>query len=403
MNTINFPREKNLRLIINLLIIYFYVFIAFIMSYFLTNQNLRTSLFYCVVILTSVTLASFAELIQKNKIFYNLFMFSSFFVLFFIYGFRNYTAIDDPSYINIFENVSRLGWYEYFKISTLEPGYLLLNSIVRIFTDNYLYMQLLSSFIPLALFYYGFHKYRKLISIPTAVFLLCSMIYFQMLAVALVRMFIALGIVLVAFRFIPEKKPKKYILYILAAGMFHYSSLFLVFLVYFSLNKENLKRKTAKIYTLLFFLSPIIFIAIGKFIVPLLGSRYIRYGSIDFINLSFGAFTTFPLVLLLIFYNNKFLNIDKLYFKLFVFVYAISIIISMFGSMVGLGRLLFYSYAAFILAVSMINEKVKFNPNKIIFMFIIIFYGFIYLFYSQFTNNLHVPNLFPYQNIWFDV
>lgn len=400
MALVTYSNEKNLRLLVNLLIIYFYVFTSFLMSYFFANEHLKTSIFYSSVVLLAVAFASLAEQ-TKNKLIYNFCMLCSFFVLFFTFGFRDFSAIDDPSYIRIFEEVSHVGWLEYFKFSTMEPGYLILNQIVSFFTDNYLYMQLTTSFISIFLFYHGFNKYKNIISLPTAVFLLCSMLYFQMLAVGLVRMFIALGIVFIAFRFIPRQQPKKYIFYILLATLFHYSSLFLIFLVYFAINKNILTKKMTRFYTLIFLVSPVVFIVIGRFVVPLLGSRYSSYGSIDSINLSFGAFTTLPLILLLLFFYKKFSGTEQLYFKIFALVYSFSIIISLFGDMINLGRLVFYSYTTFILGAAMVSKKIRFNSNKIIFSFIIIFYGFLYIFYSQFTNDLHIPNLYPYKNIFF--
>src|SRR5690625_4873701 len=306
-------RVKNQRAFMNLLIIYSYILIPVLMSYLFTNQHFKTSLFYCAVILFAVMFAGFAELTQRNKLFYNFFMFLSFLVLFFIYGFRDFSAIDDPSYIKIFENVGYIGWVEQFKMTTMEPGYLLLNYIVNLFTDNYLYMQLLTSFIPLALFYYGFSKYRKLISIPTAVFLLCSMLYFQMLSVALVRMFISLGITFIAFRLIPEQKPKKYMLYVFVATLFHYSSFFMILLTYFAIDKDKLAKNVTRKYLALFIVSPFLFMIIARFIVPLLGSRYSKYGSIDFFELSLSTITTIPLIVLLLLFYKRFKNREQLY------------------------------------------------------------------------------------------
>lgn len=371
------------------------------MSYFFTNENLKTSIFYSSVVLIAVASASLAEHSQRNILFFNFYMFVSFFVLFFTFGFRNFSAIDDTSYIRIFEEVSYLGWFEYFKFSTMEPGYLLLNNIVSLFTDNYLYMQLITSSIPLFLFYYGFKKYRDIISLPTAVFLLSSLLYFQMLAVGLVRIFIAVSIVFVSFRLISEKRPIKYTFFIFIASMFHYSALFFVFLAYFAIDKTNIAKRTIRIYMLLFLTSPFIFIFIGRFVVPLLGGRYSAYGSIESVNLSIGAFTTLPLIILLLFFYKKFNGADLFNFKVFTFIYSLSIIISLFGDIIGLGRLIFYSYAAFILATSMIVKKIRLNSNKIIFTSLIILYGFLYIFYSQFSNDLHIPNLYPYENIFF--
>lgn len=406
MSTIKYSSNKtnkNIRMIVNLLIIYLYCIVAFVMSYLLTYENLKVTSFYCSVMLVAVLFASFAELTQRNILLYNFFMFLSFFTLFFVYGFRNFSAIDDPSYIRIFEQISYVGWFEYFKFSTMEPGYLILNKIVSLFTDNYLYMQLITSFIPLFLFYYGFNKYKKIISLPTAVFLLCSILYFQMLSVALVRMFIAIGIVFVAISYIPERKPIKYMFLIAVASMFHYSAFFMAILTYFAINKSNLTKKTIRFYTLVFLTSPLIFIFIGRFIVPLLGSRYKNYGSIDSINLSIESFTTLPLIILLLFFYKRFDESEKAYFKIFIFIYSLSIIISMFGDMINLGRLVFYSYSAFILGAAMVTKKIRLNSNKIVFSSIIILYGFLYLFYTQFLNVHHIPNLFPYKNIFFNL
>lgn len=368
MSNISLSRNKSSRALVNLLIIYSYIVIAFFMSYFLTNENLTTSLFYCFVVLLAVMFAGFAELTQQNKLLYTSFLFLSFSILFFIYGFRDFSAIDDPSYIKMFENVSFMGWLEYFKQSTIEPGYLILNYMVSLFTDNYFYMQLLTSFIPLAIFYFGFHKYRKIISLPTAVFLLCSMLYFQMLAVALIRMFVAIGIVFIALRHIPEHKPIRYILKILIASTFHYSAFFMAFLAYFAVDKEGLSKKVTRIYAILFTGSPFVFIFIGRFIVPLLGGRYERYSIIGSVNFSISTITTIPLIILLLLFYKRFVGNRQLYFKLFMMIYALSIIISLFGGMIGLGRLIFYSYAAFILAVAMISKKIRFQPSKVFFL-----------------------------------
>lgn len=315
MDSITLHNNKRLRMFINFLIVNIYIVTSFLMSYFLTNQHLKTSLFYSSIILLAVLFASFAEL-TNNKLIFHFCLFISFFILFFTYGFRNFSAIDDPSYIRIFENVSFFGWFEYFKLSTIEPGYLILNYIVNLFTDNYLYMQLISSFIPLFLFYYAINKYKNMISLPMAVFLLCSILYYQMLAVALVRMFIAISIIFLALDHIPKRRPIKYMFLILIATLFHYSSFIMIIFAYFAINKENLSRKVTRVYTALFILSPFAFILIGKLIVPLLGNRYQQYGVVDsFISFNFSTFSTIPLLILLLFFYKKFKDEEQLHFK----------------------------------------------------------------------------------------
>src|SRR5699024_10647227 len=123
----------------------------------------------------------------------------------------------------------------------------------------------------------------------------------------------------------------------------------------FAINKVNLSKKAARTYLSLFIISPIVFILVANFIVPLLGSRYSSYGSVEGADINLSTFTTIPLLLLLLLFYKKFRGIPNLYFKLFLTVYALSLIISLFGSMVGLGRLIFYSYSAFILGAAMVS------------------------------------------------
>lgn len=385
---------------INIFVIYTFIIAAIAMCIILPDKYLKTSLFYSGIVLSAVMFAAFAQR-SKTSFFFNTFMILSFSVLFFTYGFRNFSAIDDQAYMNIFHNVANNGWFIQFKNTTIEPGYLILNHVVSTFTDDYLYMQLVSSFIPLFLFYYGFSKYRNLISMPTAVFLLCTMLFFQMLSVALVRMFIAISIVFIAYFYIPKRKPIMYIFLILIASSFHYSALFMMFLVYFAVNKRNLSKKVTRIFIILLVVCPFIFIMIPHYLVPLLGERYTQYGTIEDITLDIFTFSNVPPLILLLFFYKRFYGINKMYFKIFVFIYSISIIISLYGGMASLGRLIFYPYVAFLLGAAMVSKSLKRTSIKTIYYMIIIFYGFVYVYWTQFSFEHHIPHLFPYQNLYF--
>lgn len=385
---------------IDVFIVYVYILTAFVMILALPKEYITTNLYYSSVILLAVMFAGLAQN-SKKSFFYYIYMGLSFAILFFTYGFRDFSAIDDGAYGRIFESVSEIGWINQFLNTTMEPGYLMLNYIVSMFTHDYLYMQLITSFIPLFLFYYGFKKYRNMISIPTAVFFLCTMLYFQMISVALIRMFIGISIIFVAFYYIPKRKPIKYMSLVILASIFHYSAFFLIFLTYFAINKKSLSKKATRTYLLLFIMTPFIFIIISKFIVPLLGSRYSHYGSIESIEIGFSTFTTLPLILFLLLFYRKFHSNNQLYFKLFLTIYALSIIISLFGGMVGLGRLIFYSYAAFILASAMIGKLLVRDSKKLLYTGVMASYGFLYVYVTQFTLDHHVPYLFPYENLFF--
>src|SRR5699024_2460107 len=123
----------------------------------------------------------------------------------------------------------------------------------------------------------------------------------------------------------------------------------------------------------------------------------ISYSSIESIDVNISTFTTVPLLLFLLFFYKKFTGGKPLYFKLFLMVYALSIVISLFGGMIGLGRLIFYSYTFFILAVAMIGKLLIRNSKKLLYTGLIVSYGFLYVYVTQFTLDQHIPYLFPYE------
>lgn len=333
---------------------YLYILISFFLSFTLISVGYgNTILFYNFIILSSVFFGFLAQ-ISKNKIMVNIYLFISFFILFFVLGFRNYSALDDTAYIRIFNQISKNGWWYYFINNTMEPGYLILNSFISFFTDNYLYVQLITSFIPLALFYKTFKKMRNDINLPLAIFLFISILYFQILSAGLVRMFIAISIVFYSLDLIIKKEYIKYMVYILLASSFHYSALFMLILLYFAIDKSSFRKKRNKFLIFTFFLIPIIFIFISKYIVPLLGSRYTQYGIIKDFNLSIWSFSTLPILLILIYFNknNKYVNYT-------IAIFGLTTIISFYDSLVSLGRLIFYTNTGLILSASFLSRELK--------------------------------------------
>src|SRR5699024_1027814 len=130
--------------------------------------------------------------------------------------------------------------------------------------------------------------------------------------------------------------------------------LFLIILTYFAINKTNLSKKVARTYLILFITTPFIFIFIAKYIVLMLGSRYSAYGSIESIDVNISTFTTVPLLLFLLFFYKKFTGEKQLYFKLFLMLYALSIVISLLGGLFGFCSLIFFFFIFFIFTYIML-------------------------------------------------
>ncbi|TYO93241.1 EpsG family protein [Desulfallas thermosapovorans] len=390
------------RQFVDIAILYLYIFIAFGMCVILPEEQLSTALYYSAIILSAVFFAALAEK-SKTTFEFKMYITLSFLILFLTFALRSYTAIDDPSYIRIFNDVTMYGWFYVFRTETIEPGYLILNNLISQFTSNYLYMQITTSFVPLFLFYRVFVKFRHIISLPMAIFLLITMLYFQMLAVGLLRMFIALGIVLNALPYIVQRNATKYVLLVLIAGFFHYSSLFMLLFAYFALKKDYLSKRVKRFLIIGFIATPFIFMGISKFLVPLMGERYAGYAMVNDFSFSILSFDTVPLLILLLLFYNK-IDIKKLdYYKLFMSVFAVSFIVSFYSSMVSLGRLIFYANSAFFIAAPMACKALNRDSRRFFLYFLIIVYGFLYLYKTQFALDSHIPYLFPYHGLFIKI
>ena len=115
-----------------------------------------------------------------------------------------------------------------------EPGYLFLSSIVKIFTDEFQYLQLATLFIASVFFFKGM-KFVTKYYYP----LLCIYLGYVYLTLNMsgIRQATAVGIVLYSLYYLQAKKKWQYFLCILGAATFHYSVLVFIPL-YFFLNKR---------------------------------------------------------------------------------------------------------------------------------------------------------------------
>jgi hypothetical protein len=169
----------------------------------------------------------------------------AFLALLFTSGLRYETAVDFYSYRMKFENIENI--FNIFKndISQFffkypsEPGYTLLNSIVRTFTDN---VQVLFFLISLFTTYLLFISLSKYCSKQLFFFslLLYYVLIFFILDMSGVRQCIALNIILYSLQYLIENHNKKFIINALFASMFHFSALIFLFAPLF------LKRKISK-------------------------------------------------------------------------------------------------------------------------------------------------------------
>jgi len=226
-----------------------------------------------------------------------------------------------------------------------------------------------------------------------------------MLSVGLVRMFIAMSILFWAYEYIWDKKPFKYLLFIAFGMLFHISSIFMIILIVFTFKKIDIKSSWKIISLATLISTPIVFYLVSTVVVPLLGQRYQGYAvGINYFNISLNDFNILAFVLLGLYYKKYISDKFQKIFLIGIFLLVLTVIISIFGTIGMLGRLIFYTNLGlmFVLPIGYSSIPNK-TWHKIIYGLIIISFCVFYLSRTQFFLEPQNANIFPYRNIYFTI
>ena len=183
-----------------------------------------------------------AYVLRKNK----RLMYSVIFIWLFTLGALRGEGVgaDYYGYKSYFEIFSKLKWFSSY--ASIERGYILLNKIISIFTDNYQWLLVVCSFLSLIGVIY-FVKKQAFFPI-VSIWLYISMGYYQATFTRL-RQAIAISVVLIAYKYAQEKKFWKFILLIILASLFHRTALIAV-LIYPFLHLNRTNNQTNKLLVL---------------------------------------------------------------------------------------------------------------------------------------------------------
>ena len=354
------------------------------------------------VVLTSSVLAFLSQFFSEkkrdslaSKILFGL----SFLVLLVFLGFRTSgIGIDDYNYGQMLNYVRADGPFETFSHLGVEPGYLLLNSVVGMFTNDYQVIIFIMAFLSLMFFYLRLRDFRNEISIFIAIILFGFTVYPYFFGI--LRLSLAMSIVFFATRYIEIGNRKRYNLFIILASSIHLSAA--IMLLYNLIFKKKLiKRNIIKYYIFLAIAIPTILLIITCFIAPNMGDRYSLYTSMGEFSLSIADLDKLPFIIFgLFFYKNTIKN--SKFFSLHFFLYSISVIIAMCSSIFNLGRLEWYFSIFICLFLPELIKNIWANKKihflNFIFIPLIIVYG---LLYSNLlvSKDSKIVSIDEYQNV----
>jgi hypothetical protein len=186
-----------------------------------------------IFILLILFIFSFVELVEVNnnfsykKIDRLLFFFLAFFVIAFA-ALRYKTGGDWYNYISVFERSLYLD-------HRFEPGYLIMNKIFKYYFNNYSLMQFVINIFSGYCIFRFFNKYSEY---PIFSLLLYFSYYFFKLDSAQARQHIAIGIVVMGYKFIEQRRFIPFVLMVIFAMQFHISAVCCIILYFFNRNQN---------------------------------------------------------------------------------------------------------------------------------------------------------------------
>jgi hypothetical protein len=296
----------------------------------------------------------------NKKYFSTLFIFLILFCFVFLAGGRNIPRSDYSYYKAFFEAAPKFGNFNHLEPINygFEPGYLVLNSLIKLFTANYIAYFFIYEILSCILLLSSIKKYTKY---KLSFLCLYYPYIFLSLDLILIRSLLAVQLFFFSLRYIYNKDLLRYFICILLASTIHISSVVLFPLLY--LLNRHCKNKTALMIIGVGVILTLLRIDILRYILKLLpsflGRIYIKtqgylssnaHGTmrpISFIHLEYLLWFS-----ILIKFRTK-LNIFTPYFNIFFNMYIIYgiLLFYFFGVNAFSGRLRFFFSPAILFLV----------------------------------------------------
>lgn len=179
-----------------------------------------------VLIYLFLFLVLIAEMTSDLKKYRSVYLFFTLFFLALFTGSRWDTGTDWLPYKQLFSSFEFNWNYILLNAYSFDIGYIFLNGVVKLFSDNYTVFLLIDSFIAIGLVYKFLKKVSPCPSISVYIFY-CAFFIAQFMGSN--RRMIAMGAILFSFYYMYEQKKKKVIIYQIIAFLFHRSTLFTFF------------------------------------------------------------------------------------------------------------------------------------------------------------------------------
>lgn len=319
----------------------------------------------------------------------NILIVLSFIPLLIVSGLRYQVGTDYQSYINIFNQILNTG-----STTRTEVGYIILNKLVQIFSENPQSIIIITSLISYSLVYKTVYDLSPSVAFSLYTFITAALLF---PSYNLIRQFIAVAISLYAFRFIyrDNKKIVMYILFIILAASFHKTALIMIPIGIASLIRFRLKH-----YIMMVLVLVVMFIFrddVLEFIVSIvypgyIGSRYLARVIINQLQIAHSILS----VIFIIVYRKTLFKSGKSSIVLINFTVFRAMMAILMAWVPMLWRMLIYlDIIAIVTIPIIIGCEGNYKTRRLYYaMFIVL--SSIYVVYSIWFRYSH--NVIPYQS-----
>lgn len=325
-------------------------------------------------------------------------LFISFLILTIPVAFRHFTGADYAAYVNYYEDIKDMG-ASFLVHQYLEVGFIWLNVLCRYMFDSYKAVFIIMAILTNVFFFKGMTFESKKISLGTAVFVYAFSLYFW--GFIIIRNLLAISIVFFALRYLFEKKPLKYFIFVTIAFLFHYSMA--VFFVFGILYLEKLKKYRIVYPLIILLMVPfareiLLYVVRGiELIIP----KIVFYASsFNDLSVQFGMNVyvgAFWLILFAVFYKKLIVLNDhiSLYFSFFF----ITVILSLFAiSTPIITRFIFAFLPAQII---LMGNLVRFFDKRLFIKIVLIVFIFVFgINETRHFINEETYHMLPYKSIF---
>lgn len=355
-----------------------------------------TYVLYYFVILSSSVISYFSGLFKSNRL-AKWMLISALIIPALIAGFRYNVGVDYENYVNLYHNITQryYGMTDAILNSRFEPGWIVINYIVKYIFNDVQYVFVISAFLTWLFAFKAIYDNRIRISVGVAVLILLCTLYG--VSFNIVRQVLAASVIMLAIKPMIDRKPLKFILTVLFASTFHLTAI--IFLpAYWVINSRFRYGNFLKRITM-----PLLFLGLVIFVQPVfstltsfeLFSTYSRY------NLNFSGFyirdvlLRIPIIILMLISARKLKAQDNPMHKLIVLFIMGTILTTLASYAPYINRISMFFDVTQVFIVSAIIKAQTDKYVKLLYTYIIFIYYIAYFSYLFIFLGLH--GTIPYQ------